>query len=191
MKNPMQKSASVSNLNRLGSGTGWWLRLAGLAAVSLSLLLSGCAKKSTGSGTNNNNTSTPCTDDSECPSGMVCDGNFCVEDTVGPDAAVEQYPDIQLSTDLLDFGLLANPQLRPFSRVVLIVTFTLTAVLGAANAIYETQPRARQRPIKGFVQLLQLVVWIIGIILFISALMQQGPDDRTATSIQRIDDTGC
>jgi miniconductance mechanosensitive channel len=59
--------------------------------------------------------------------------------------------------------------------MVLIVTFTLTAVLGAANAIYETQPRARQRPIKGFVQLLQLVVWIIGIILFISALMDRSP----------------
>ena len=59
--------------------------------------------------------------------------------------------------------------------MILIITFTLTAVLGAANAIYETQPRARQRPIKGFVQLVQLAIWIIGIILFVAALMDRSP----------------
>ncbi len=59
--------------------------------------------------------------------------------------------------------------------MILIITFTLTAILGAANAIYETQPRAKQRPIKGFVQLVQLLVWIIGIILFVSALLERSP----------------
>jgi len=59
--------------------------------------------------------------------------------------------------------------------MILIVTFTVTAILGASNAIYETQPGARQRPIKGFVQLVQLVVWVIGIILFIAALMDRSP----------------
>jgi miniconductance mechanosensitive channel len=59
--------------------------------------------------------------------------------------------------------------------MILIITFTLTAVLGATNAIYEMQPRARQRPIKGFIQLIQLVVWIIGMILFIAALMDRSP----------------
>ncbi len=59
--------------------------------------------------------------------------------------------------------------------MILIVTFTVTAVLGAINAIYEMQPRARARPIKGFIQLVQLIVWIIGIILFIAALMDRSP----------------
>ena len=59
--------------------------------------------------------------------------------------------------------------------MILIVTFTITAVLGAVNEIYESGPRARERPIKGFIQLVQLAVWIIGIILFISALMERSP----------------
>ncbi len=59
--------------------------------------------------------------------------------------------------------------------MILIVTFTVTAILGAANAIYEQTPGARQRPIKGFVQLVQLVVWIIGLILFIAALIDRSP----------------
>jgi miniconductance mechanosensitive channel len=59
--------------------------------------------------------------------------------------------------------------------MILIVTFTLTAILGAANAIYEQTPGARQRPIKGFVQLVQLIVWIIGLILFIAALIDRSP----------------
>jgi len=59
--------------------------------------------------------------------------------------------------------------------VILIVTYSFTAVLAAANDIYEQTPRARQRPLKGFVQLLQLGVWIIGLILFVAALMDQSP----------------
>jgi miniconductance mechanosensitive channel len=59
--------------------------------------------------------------------------------------------------------------------MILIVTFTVTAILGAANTIYEAQPRSRQRPIKGFVQLVQLIIWIIGIILFVAALMDRSP----------------
>ena len=59
--------------------------------------------------------------------------------------------------------------------MILIITFTLTAILGAANAIYEQTPGARQRPIKGFVQLVQLIIWIIGLILFIAALIDRSP----------------
>ncbi len=59
--------------------------------------------------------------------------------------------------------------------MVIIITFTLTAVLQAANAIYEQTPGARQRPIKGFLQLVQLILWIIGIILAIAALIDRSP----------------
>ncbi|MDJ0877280.1 MAG: mechanosensitive ion channel [Halieaceae bacterium] len=59
--------------------------------------------------------------------------------------------------------------------MVLVVTFTLTATLSAANAIYESYPASRQRPLKGFVQLLQLVVIIVGLLLVIASLMDQEP----------------
>lgn len=59
--------------------------------------------------------------------------------------------------------------------MVIIVTVTLTAVLQAVNSIYEQSPGARQRPIKGFLQLVQLILWIIGAILAIAALIDRSP----------------
>ena len=59
--------------------------------------------------------------------------------------------------------------------MILVVTFTLTAVLSAANAIYEEYPMSRQRPLKGFVQLLQMVLIIIGLLLVISELLDRSP----------------
>jgi miniconductance mechanosensitive channel len=58
---------------------------------------------------------------------------------------------------------------------IVVVVITITAVLSAANDIYESNPQARQRPIKGFIQLLQLVVLIIGGLLIISALLDRSP----------------
>jgi 3-hydroxyanthranilate 3,4-dioxygenase len=46
--------------------------------------------------------------------------------------------------------------------MIVIVTITISAVLSAVNDIYEAYPMAQQRPLKGFVQLVQLVVMIIG-----------------------------
>lgn len=59
--------------------------------------------------------------------------------------------------------------------MIIIITITITASLNAANNIYEATPGARQRPIKGFIQLVQLAVWIIGLILFIAALLDRSP----------------
>ena len=46
--------------------------------------------------------------------------------------------------------------------MVLMLTLGLTAMLSAANAIYTALPVAKDRPLQGFVQLLQIVVWVIG-----------------------------
>lgn len=81
---------------------------------------------------------------------------------------VDLYPQISEGLESLILNVTS-------AYVILIVTFTFTAVLSAANDIYETTPRARQRPLKGFVQLIQLGVWIVGIILFIAALMDRSP----------------
>ncbi|MEZ7991629.1 MAG: mechanosensitive ion channel [Halioglobus sp.] len=59
--------------------------------------------------------------------------------------------------------------------MMVVATITIIAVLNAANDIYESNPEARQRPIKGFIQLLQLAVVILGGLLFIAALLDQSP----------------
>ena len=59
--------------------------------------------------------------------------------------------------------------------MIMVVTFTLTALLGAANSIYESHPASRQRPLKGFVQLVQLVLIIIGLLLAVAELLSRSP----------------
>ena len=59
--------------------------------------------------------------------------------------------------------------------MIVVVTITIVALLSAANDIYETNPQARQRPIKGFIQLVQLAVMIMGGLLFIAALLDRSP----------------
>ena len=59
--------------------------------------------------------------------------------------------------------------------MVLMLTLALTAMLSAANAIYTALPVAKDRPLKGFVQLMQIVVWIIGGVLIVSVLLDRSP----------------
>jgi len=59
--------------------------------------------------------------------------------------------------------------------MVLMLTLALTAMLSAANTIYAAMPVARDRPLKGFVQLVQIVVWILGGVLIISAVLDRSP----------------
>jgi miniconductance mechanosensitive channel len=59
--------------------------------------------------------------------------------------------------------------------IVLTLTRTITATLAAVNRIFEDRPGAEDRPIKGFVQLAQLVVYIIGAILVVAALIDRSP----------------
>jgi miniconductance mechanosensitive channel len=59
--------------------------------------------------------------------------------------------------------------------MVLVSTMALTGVLSAANTVYSSLPVAKVRPIKGFVQLLQIVVWIIGGVLIVATLLDRSP----------------
>ena len=59
--------------------------------------------------------------------------------------------------------------------MIVVVTLTLTAVLSAINQIYKARPGARNRPIKGFIQLAQLVLYIIAGILVIAVLIDRSP----------------
>jgi miniconductance mechanosensitive channel len=59
--------------------------------------------------------------------------------------------------------------------MVLMLTLSLTAMLSAANTIYSTSSIAKHRPLKGFVQLAQIVVWIFGGIMIIAAVLDRSP----------------
>jgi miniconductance mechanosensitive channel len=59
--------------------------------------------------------------------------------------------------------------------MILVIILTLTAALSAANHVYESRPIARLRPIKGFVQLAQVAIYILGTILVIAALIDRSP----------------
>ena len=59
--------------------------------------------------------------------------------------------------------------------VVLMLTLALTAMLSAANTIYAASPVAKDRPLKGFVQLVQIVVWIFGSVMIIATVLDRSP----------------
>jgi len=59
--------------------------------------------------------------------------------------------------------------------MVLMMTLALTAMLSAANTIYAALPIARDRPLKGFVQLVQIVVWVLGGVLIVATVLDRSP----------------
>jgi miniconductance mechanosensitive channel len=59
--------------------------------------------------------------------------------------------------------------------MVLMSTLALTALLSAGNTIYSASPAAKNRPLKGFVQLVQIVVWLLGGIMIIAAVLDRSP----------------
>jgi miniconductance mechanosensitive channel len=59
--------------------------------------------------------------------------------------------------------------------MVLMLTLALTAILSAANTVYSSLPVAKERPLKGFVQLVQIIVWILGGVMIISAVLDRSP----------------
>jgi miniconductance mechanosensitive channel len=82
-------------------------------------------------------------------------------------------------------GIDAVPELNPafaqflknlsLGYLILVISMSLSALLSAANAIYERQPAAQARSLRGFVQLLQIVVYVIGAIFIISVLIDRSP----------------
>jgi len=59
--------------------------------------------------------------------------------------------------------------------MILIIMLTVTAALSALNQIYESDPASRDRPIKGFVQLTQIIIYILGAVVVIAALIDRSP----------------
>lgn len=61
------------------------------------------------------------------------------------------------------------------AAMVLIGATAATAFLSAVNDIYELRPEARNRPIKGSVQVVQIALFIIGGIVALAALLDRSP----------------
>lgn len=59
--------------------------------------------------------------------------------------------------------------------MVIILVRSVDAALGAANTIYGGLPRARERPIKGFLQVANVVSHLAGLILVIAVLIGRSP----------------
>lgn len=59
--------------------------------------------------------------------------------------------------------------------MVVMLTLTATAFMSAANSIYESLRIARRKPIKGFVQLAQIAIYILGAIVVIGMLIDRSP----------------
>jgi miniconductance mechanosensitive channel len=59
--------------------------------------------------------------------------------------------------------------------VVLSAMLAITSALTAANDVYETHAVAKERPLKGIVQVVQIVVYILGAVLIVSRLFDRSP----------------
>jgi len=57
--------------------------------------------------------------------------------------------------------------------LIFVGILTVSAVSASVETIYETFERARERPIKGYLQVVMIVVWFVGLILGVARLADQ------------------
>jgi miniconductance mechanosensitive channel len=61
------------------------------------------------------------------------------------------------------------------AATALVAAHVVCGLLTGLNAIYQRRPDAELRPIKSYIQVLQLVAWIVGGVVAIAALLDQSP----------------
>jgi len=59
--------------------------------------------------------------------------------------------------------------------VVLTVAMAINSLLTSINLVYSHRPRANDRPIKGYLQVLQIVVYAVAAILIVASLLDRSP----------------
>ena len=62
-----------------------------------------------------------------------------------------------------------------FATIVVVVAHSLMALLSAANELYSRVPENANRPIKGYVQVVKIVVSIVAAVLVLSTLLDRSP----------------
>jgi miniconductance mechanosensitive channel len=86
---------------------------------------------------------------------------------------------------IISSGIGAVPHLSPAvatvvsnvvaASIILFVAMAISEALGFANRIYDRRADAASRPIKGYVQVLKIILYAGAAILIIAALMEQSP----------------
>jgi miniconductance mechanosensitive channel len=61
------------------------------------------------------------------------------------------------------------------AAMVLVVVLTLGALLGAVNQIYSDYPVSKDLPIKGYLQIVSILVYVLGGILVVALLLDRSP----------------
>lgn len=61
------------------------------------------------------------------------------------------------------------------ASIFLVIVLGITALLSAINTIYARYPVSRNRPIKGYLQVVVIVAWVCAGILIVATLLQQSP----------------
>jgi len=84
------------------------------------------------------------------------------------------YSGIVFIPDLAE-GFVALTRNVAMGYIVLMLTMTLQGALSAANAIYATFEVAKERPLKGFIQLAQIIVWVLGSVMIVAAIVDRSP----------------
>ncbi|AKM06706.1 mechanosensitive ion channel family protein [Pelagerythrobacter marensis] len=88
-------------------------------------------------------------------------------------------------TVIVAYGVGAVPHLAPqiasvIANVangvtILVIAMAISAGLSFINALYERKPQAASRPIKGYIQVLKIVVYSGAAILIVAVLIEQSP----------------
>src|SRR5690606_5211934 len=102
--------------------------------------------------------------------------------TVGLDKVVARLSNV-VPALVLSTGIGAVPDLpetvvvvvRNVSNayIVLTVALAIASLLNSINGIYNRRPEARDRPIKGYLQVVQIVVFALAAILIIASLLDR------------------
>jgi miniconductance mechanosensitive channel len=57
--------------------------------------------------------------------------------------------------------------------LVVLVVLVISSGLTAINELYSTFPISRQRPIKGYLQIVNIIVWIFGVVILLAVVTNQ------------------
>ncbi len=62
-----------------------------------------------------------------------------------------------------------------FAAIIIVVLLTLDRLLSAINEIYNTYTISKARPIRGYLQVVQIILYIVATILVISEVLEKNP----------------
>ncbi len=62
-----------------------------------------------------------------------------------------------------------------FAFIILTVALAVAAALDLANEVYQRRPDAADKPIKGYLQLLKIIVFMVAAVLMVAALIDRSP----------------